>query len=84
MKVKYDREADAAYITLIEGKTSVDSETVAPHIVVDYDEEENIIGVEILFVSRRTPAEFRDLAIFNNEQKAEFKTALMQALICSI
>ena len=53
MRVRIDQSADAIYLNLtdrpIEG-----SEEVADGIIVDYDAEGRIVGVEILDASKRT------------------------------
>lgn len=53
MRVRIDQKADAVYVNLtnraIEG-----SEEVADGIIVDYDAEGRIVGVEILDASKRT------------------------------
>ncbi len=53
MRVRIDQRADAVYVNLtnraIEG-----SEEVADGIIVDYDAEGRIVGVEILDASKRT------------------------------
>lgn len=46
MKMKYYKETDSLYIDLSE-KTSVESLEVAPGIVVDFDEADNIVGIDI-------------------------------------
>jgi uncharacterized protein YuzE len=46
MKLHYDPETDSLYIDLCE-KTSVDSEEVAPGIVIDFDETGNAVGIDI-------------------------------------
>ena len=52
MKLKVDREADAVYLRLADGKI-VESEQVAPGIIVDFDSQERVVGLEILNVSKR-------------------------------
>ncbi len=52
MKLTYDREADAVYLRLGEARIT-DSATVAPGVVLDYDEHNNIVGMEMLGVSKR-------------------------------
>ena len=54
MRLKIDREADALYLTLTEGPASR-SEEVAPGIIVDYDEQGRLVGVEVLYLSQRAP-----------------------------
>ncbi len=51
-RVKYDRVADALYIRLRDGKI-VESEEIAPGIIVDFDESNEIVGIEVLRASKR-------------------------------
>jgi uncharacterized protein YuzE len=53
MRVRVDQQADAVYVNLTD-RTIKDSEEVADGIVVDYDDEGRIVGVEILDASKRT------------------------------
>lgn len=46
MKIEYFPDTDSLYIDLSE-KTSVDSEEVAEGVVIDYDENGNIVGIDI-------------------------------------
>jgi len=46
MIFEYYPETDMLYITLVEG-ISVESEEIVPGIVVDYDENNRVIGFEI-------------------------------------
>ena len=52
MTLTYDADADAVYLRLGEARI-VDSETVAPGVVLDYDANTNIVGVGMLSVSKR-------------------------------
>lgn len=54
MKLKIDREADALYLTLDES-VAVESEEVSPGFIVDYDADNNVVGIEMLYLSKRTP-----------------------------
>jgi uncharacterized protein YuzE len=51
MKLFYDPETDSLYIDLSE-KTSVDSEEVAPGIVMDFDENGMAVGLDIEHASK--------------------------------
>ncbi len=53
MRVRVDHAADAVYVNLTD-RPIKDSEQVADGIIVDYDDEGHIVGVEILDASRRT------------------------------
>ena len=46
MKMRYYKDTDSLYIDLSE-KPSVESLEVAPGIVVDFDEKNNIVGIDI-------------------------------------
>lgn len=54
MKIKVDQQADALYLTLSEAPASR-SEEVSPGIVVDYDEQDRVVGIEMLYLSKRAP-----------------------------
>lgn len=54
MKLKVDRQADALYLTLSEAPSSR-SEEVSPGIIVDYDEQGHVVGIEMLYLSKRAP-----------------------------
>lgn len=47
MKVVYTREEDALYVTLRSDRRYVDSEEVAPGVVLDFDKDGNVLAVEI-------------------------------------
>jgi uncharacterized protein YuzE len=53
MHVRVDHAADAIYLNLTD-RPIKDSEQVADGIVVDYDAEGRIVGIEILDASKRT------------------------------
>jgi uncharacterized protein YuzE len=55
MKIRYDPQADAMYIHLKEAEI-VNTDEVEPGIMEDYDEEGNVVGIEILDVSKRIEA----------------------------
>lgn len=52
MKIKYYPETDSLYIDL-SAKTSVDSREISEGIVLDYDTEGNIVGIDIDNASRK-------------------------------
>ena len=54
MKLKVDREADALYLRLDDSKI-VESEEVSPGVVLDYNESNQVVGIEILRLSQRAP-----------------------------
>ncbi len=54
MKLSIEKEADALYLRL-DDSTIVESEEVAPGIVLDYNEAEQVVGIEMLNLSKRAP-----------------------------
>ena len=53
MKLHVDKEADALHLRLDDSKI-IESEEVAPGIVLDYNELNEVVGVEMLYLSRRS------------------------------
>ena len=54
IKTSYDPEADAMFVWFgPEGVKSAGTEEVSPGIMLDFDEEGRVIGVEVLDVSER-------------------------------
>ena len=54
MKLHIDKEADALYLRL-DDSAIVESEEVAPGVVLDYNESNQVVGVEMLHLSKRSP-----------------------------
>jgi len=54
MKVRFDENADALYLRLDDSRI-VESEEVQPGIVLDFDEHNQVVGIEILRVKERVP-----------------------------
>jgi uncharacterized protein YuzE len=52
MKLKIDEEADALHLQLVDVPV-VESEEVAPGVIVDYDASDQVVGIEVLYLSRR-------------------------------
>ena len=53
MKLHVDKEADALHLRLDDSKI-IESEEVAPGVVLDYNELNEVVGVEMLYLSRRS------------------------------
>lgn len=53
MKLHVDREADALYLRL-DDSAIVESEEVAPGVVLDYNESNEVVGVEMRHLSKRS------------------------------
>ncbi|MHB8842334.1 MAG: DUF2283 domain-containing protein [Candidatus Aquicultor sp.] len=56
MRLKIDRENDALYLRLDESAI-VDSEEVKPGVILDYNANDSVVGIEILGISKRISAE---------------------------
>lgn len=54
MRIHYDERADALYLRLDDSKI-VDSEEVKPGIVLDFNAENEVVGIEVLDLGRRVP-----------------------------
>ena len=55
MKMHYDEKSDALYLRLDESAI-IESEEVQPGIVLDYNDNKQVVGVEILRVKERVPS----------------------------
>lgn len=53
MKLNVDKSADALYLRL-DDSSVVESEEVSPGVVLDYNESNEVVGVEILNLSKRS------------------------------
>ena len=53
MKLNVDKEADALYLRLDDSRI-VESEEVSPGVVLDYNESNEVVGVEMLHLSKRS------------------------------
>lgn len=56
MRLRIDRESDALYLRLDETET-VESEEVEPGVILDFDKDGCVIGIEMLKLSSRTSPE---------------------------
>jgi uncharacterized protein YuzE len=54
MRLKIDKENDALYLRLDEAEI-FDSEEVQPGVILDFNKENRVVGVEILNLSTRVP-----------------------------
>lgn len=50
MRTSYDAEADALYVRFSDGRID-GSQEVAPGIVLDFDENDRLVGLEVLNAS---------------------------------
>ena len=66
MRIKVDKEADALYFRLDE-QAIVESEEVRPGVILDFDDKEQVVGVEFLNISKRTSVEELSSLAFQTE-----------------
>ncbi|HLC50276.1 MAG TPA: DUF2283 domain-containing protein [Candidatus Nanoarchaeia archaeon] len=64
MKIKYDSDADAMYISLKRDKVSRTKE-IDRNTIIDFNSKGQVIGVEILFVKERNPTILKELKFEN-------------------
>jgi len=56
MRLRIDQQNDALYFRLDESEI-VESEEVQPGVILDYDANGNVIGIEMLDLSKRVSSE---------------------------
>lgn len=52
MKIEFDPLADAAYMEISGGEVE-NTKEIAPGIMLDLDEQGRVVGIEVLYVSKR-------------------------------
>ena len=61
MKLEFDAQADAVYLELTNTEVE-ESKEIQPGIIMDYDAEGQIVGIEVLYVSKRAELPLRNAA----------------------
>ncbi len=56
MKLTVDREADALYLDLDEAPAA-ESEEISPGVILDYNAEGKVVGIEMLYLFKRVSPE---------------------------
>ena len=64
MRIRYSQEADAIYIRLKENKI-VNSDEISDGVIFDYDENGDVVGIEILWVSEKVDIDQLIIQSFN-------------------
>ena len=52
MRLRVDEEADALHLQLVDVPVE-ESEEVASSVIVDYDKSNQVVGIEVLYLSKR-------------------------------
>jgi len=76
MKITYDKEADVLYIKFSDNKI-IDSEEKERNVVVDFDKDDNIVGIEILYFVKKYKKEV--FPVFKEIEKTVWETELVTA-----
>ena len=61
MKLEFDPQADAAYLEISDAEIET-TKQLKPGIIVDYDAQGQIVGIEVLSISKRTNAPLKKVA----------------------
>ena len=54
MKLYIDKKSDALYLRL-DDSSIIESQEVSPGVVLDFNEDNQVVGIEMLNLSQRTP-----------------------------
>lgn len=65
MRVRVDKESDTLYFRLDESRI-VDSEEIKPGIILDYDSNNKVVGIEFLHISDRASQEQLSSILFQS------------------
>lgn len=60
MKIRINNDVNALYISLYDEVKIIDSEELKPGFIVDYDKDDNIVGIEILDFNKNLPSKMLD------------------------
>ncbi|MFH0977031.1 MAG: DUF2283 domain-containing protein [Spirochaetota bacterium] len=54
MKLKIDEKSDALYLRIDESQI-IDSKEITPGVIIDFNDKDQVVGIEILNLSKRAP-----------------------------
>ncbi|MEZ4528980.1 MAG: DUF2283 domain-containing protein [Desulfobacterales bacterium] len=63
MRIRLDKETDALYFRLDESRI-VESEEIQPGVILDYDEKNQVVGIEFLNISFRMSQDSMSSVLF--------------------
>ena len=61
MRIEFDPQADAVYLELTDAEVE-ESKEIQPGIIMDYDAEGRVVGIEVLYLSKRTEVPLKKVA----------------------
>ncbi|GAB4376999.1 MAG: hypothetical protein Kow00121_25290 [Elainellaceae cyanobacterium] len=62
MKVTIHKDDDALYLRL-DDTPIIESEEVSDGIILDYNAEGNVVGIEVLYISQRSPNSWQQILL---------------------
>jgi uncharacterized protein YuzE len=76
MKITYDKQADVLYIKISDNKIA-ESEESEKNVVLDFDSENNVVGIEISYFVKKYKKEM--FPVFKEVEKAVWENDLISA-----
>ena len=64
MRIRYDLDADAIYIRLLETEIAT-THKIDDNTILDYDKSGRLVGIELLFVKERMPHLLKEIRVEN-------------------
>ncbi len=81
LKLEYDKETDALYLKFSDNQI-IDSEEIAPDLICDYDEMNQVVGIEVLGLTHKNPEQFKALNIrFSDDELAIVKEFFVKGIL---
>lgn len=74
MKMTYDKQVDVLYIKFSDNKI-VESEEKEKNVIVDFDNENNIVGIEILYFVKKYKNDV--FPVFKEVEKAVWENEMV-------
>lgn len=62
MKLTVHKDDDALYLRL-DDTPIIESEEVSDGIILDYNAEGNVVGIEVLYISQRSPTSWQQILL---------------------
>ena len=82
MKIRYDQDIDAIYFQL-HTTASYDSDEIDEGIIIDYDQDDNVVGIEVLDFKQKLAKGLTIDALPFPENEREYASDYFDSLICA-